>query len=370
MPQGVVMPATTFREILQIGVECNASDWHIREDSTVILRVDGSLREIEGFVPDKEFLDKAAREIATVKDMANYDEHGDADFAHSEDGVGRFRVNLHRQRGLMAFTFRHIKNKVPNLSGLGLPEVLLNIAGSERGIVLVTGTTGSGKSTTMACMLEYMNQNFNRHIITIEDPIEYYFRDQNCVFEQREVGMDTSSFNSALIHALRQDPDVIVVGEMRNRNSFDTALTAADTGHMVMSTLHTSNASQTIQRILDFYSEEERHQIRIALATNLRAIICQRLLPKASGKGVVPANEIMINTAIIRKLLEEDKLDRLPTAIETSTNEGMMSFDQCMLKLVNEGLVSEQLALEKATNPEKLRMNMQGIFLSSGALLG
>jgi len=361
------MAQTKFHDLLAAGVEAGASDWHIREDSTVVLRVDGELREIEGFIPDKEFLTAAVEEIATEKDLQTYDEHGDADFAHSEDDVGRFRVNLHRQRNLMALTLRHIKSKVPDLAKLGLPAVLQTVASKERGIVLVTGTTGSGKSTTLACMLEYMNTHFARHIITIEDPVEFSFTDRTSVFEQREVGMDTSSFQSALIHALRQDPDVVVVGEMRSRNSFDTALTAADTGHMVMSTLHTSNASQTIQRILDFYPDEERDQVRIALSVNLQAIICQRLLPKAIGKGVAPALEIMLNTPSVRKLLEENKLDKLPLAIESSTNDGMQTFDQCFLKLVNDGIITEDMALEKATNPEKLRMNLQGIFLSSGS---
>jgi len=237
--------------------------------------------------------------------------------------------------------------------------------------VLVTGTTGSGKSTTLAAMLEYMNNSYSRHIITIEDPIEYNFQDKCCVFEQREVGPDTSSFDSALIHALRQDPDVIVVGEMRHRRSFDTALAAADTGHLVMSTLHTSNASQSIQRILDFYEEAERKQIRLALASNLHAVISQRLVPRATGKGVAPANEIMIRTPVIRKLLEEDKLDKLAPAIEAGTQEGMMSFNQCLLKLCNDGIITEEVALDNATSPEQLRMNLRGIFLSSSsAILG
>ncbi len=365
------MAISNLREILQVGVEAGASDWHIRQDSTVVLRVSGELTEVEGFVPDYAFLSESLKQMCTERDLANYEEHGDSDFAHSEDDVGRFRVNLHRQRGLIALTFRHIKAQVPNFNNLGLPPVLQDIAAYERGIILVTGTTGSGKSTTLAAMLEYMNSTFGRHIITIEDPIEYHFEDRSCVFEQREVGPDTSSFDSALIHALRQDPDVIVVGEMRHRHSFDTALTAADTGHLVMSTLHTSNASQSIQRILDFYEEEERKNIRMALASNLVAIVSQRLVPKASGSGVAPANEVMIRTAIIRKLLEEDKLDKLPMAIEGGEHEGMMSFNQCLLKLVNAGTITEELALEKATNPEQLQMNLRGIFLNtSGSILG
>ena len=365
------MAVSDFRTVLETGVDAGASDWHIREGSTVIVRVDGQLTEIEGFVVTGEFLEKAVRQICSERDWSRYEEHGDADFAHAEDGIGRFRVNLHRQRNLMSLTLRHIKAKLPSVSDLNLPPVVEQIAAAERGIVLVTGTTGSGKSTTLAAMLEYMNTHQSRHIITVEDPIEYHYEDNLCVFEQREVGPDTSSFDSALIHALRQDPDVIVIGEMRHRDSFNTALAAADTGHLVMSTLHTSNAAQSVQRILDFYEEEERRQVRLALATNLHAIISQRLVPKAAGAGVVPAMEIMIRTPVIRKLLEEDKLDKLPNAIEGGKRDGMMSFNQCLLELVNKGLITEEMALEKATNPDQLRMNLKGIFLSSeGGILG
>jgi twitching motility protein PilT len=365
------MTVSKFQAILETGVQARASDWHIREDASVALRVDAGLVEIADFVPDKAYLEEAVNDILDERAKKMFDETGDADFAHYEEGVGRFRVNLHRQRGKMALTFRHIKAKIPNYKDLGLSNVLLEIASKERGIVLVTGTTGSGKSTTMACMLEYMNDTFARHIITIEDPIEFYFEDRTSIFQQRQVGSDTISFHSALIHALRQDPDVIMVGEMRDRDGFDTALTAADTGHMVMSTMHTSNASQTIHRILDFYSHEERDQIRMSLATNLTAIICQRLMPRAVGGGVVPALEIMCNTSTIRKLLEQDKLDKLPQAIEASTSEGMQSFNQCLLNLCNEGLITEQLALDKATNPEMLKMNLNGIFLGTdNAILG
>lgn len=364
------MAVSKLHEVLETGVQVGASDVHIREGSPVMLRVDKQLQEIADFVPSRDYLDQVLKEICTARDLAAYSEHGDADFAHYEDDVGRFRVNLHRQRSLIAMTLRHIKAKVPNLAQLGLPEVVLRIAEAERGIILVAGTTGSGKSTTMACMLEHMNENLSRHVITIEDPIEFHFVDKSSFFEQREVGMDTSSFDSALIHALRQDPDVIVVGEMRNRHSFDTALTAADTGHLVLSTLHTSNAPQSVQRILDFYQEEERNQVRQALATNLQAIICQRLIPRASGKGVAPALEIMINAPIVRKLLEENKLDKLHQAIAASSNDGMTTFDQCLLKMVNEGQITEEMALQKSTNREMLKMNLKGIFLSGNAILG
>lgn len=364
------MSVSKFRAILETGVQAGASDWHIREGATVALRVDARLVEIADFVVSKEFLHEAVHEITTEVSRKKYQDTGDADFAHAEDGIGRFRVNLHRQRNLMALTLRHIKDKVPDIQKLGLPEIIQKIAHTERGIILVTGTTGSGKSTTLACMLEFMNQHIPRHIITIEDPIEYNFVDKKCIFEQREVGLDCITFQSALVGALRQDPDCICVGEMRTRDSFDMALTAAQTGHLVMSTAHTSNASQTIRRILDLYPADEQKTVRLSLSQCLAAVICQRLMPRAVGKGVVPGLEVMINTPIIRKLLEEDKLDKLESAIEVSSGDGMMSFNQCLLKLVNEGLVTEECAMERATNPEALKMNLKGIFLSSGGVIG
>ena len=365
------MAKTKLRAILETGVQARASDWHIREGCTVVLRVDAQLVEISDYIVNTDFLHEAVKEISSPKDLKNYDETGDADFAHFEDGVGRFRVNLHRQRKLMCLTLRHVKAQIPDVGKLGLPEVILKIAEVERGIIIVTGITGSGKSTTMACMMEHMNTTSARHIITIEDPIEYTFEDKKCIFEQREVGLDCISFDSALIHSLRQDPDVISVGEMRRRESFDTAITAAQTGHLVMTTLHTQSASQTIQRLLDFYPHEERKQVRLSMATSLHAVICQRLMPRAVGKGVVPAVEVLINTPVVRKLLEEDKLDKLAPAIEGGTAEGMMSFNQCLFHLVNNGLITEEIALEKASNPEALRMNLRGIFLNTaGGIIG
>jgi twitching motility protein PilT len=233
--------------------------------------------------------------------------------------------------------------------------------------VFVTGTTGSGKSTTMAAMIAHLNSHKREHIITIEDPIEYTFKDNTCFIEQREVGLDAINFESALVHSLRQDPDVIVIGEMRNRETFETALTAAETGHLVISTLHTKDAAQSILRILDMYPSEEREPVRKSLSGALRAIICQRLPPKASGKGVVPANEILVNAPIVRKLIFENRLEKLGQAIEAGQEDGMMSFNVCLLRLVNDGLVSEETALQFSDNPQALRMNFKGIFLSDSS---
>ena len=361
---------TKLRAILETGVQARASDWHIRENHTVVLRVDAQLVEVADFVPDRKFLQEVMAEICDERAVKAFNETGDADLAHQEENVGRFRVNVHKQRNLISLSMRHVKDQVPDVHALGLPDIILKVAEMPRGIVLITGTTGSGKSTTLACMLEHLNQTRAEHIITIEDPIEYTFKDVNCIFEQREVGIDTQSFHKGLISALRQDPDTIVVGEMRDRASFDTALMAADTGHMVLTTLHTTNSPQTIQRILDFYPHEERQQIRMALATNLAAICCQRLMPRAVGKGVIPGLEVLINTPLVRKLVYEGQLEKLPNAIEAGQGEGMMSFNQCMLGLVNRGLITEETALEHASNPEALKMNLKGIFLSDGGIIG
>ena len=363
------MATTAFRDILELGVREGASDWHIREGSNVWIRVGGRLLEVEGFDISADFMARVVPQLCKPDQLEVFDRHGDVDFAHVEDGVGRFRGNLHRQRARTSITFRHVKPQVPEFGELGLPEIIQDIAREHRGIILVTGATGSGKSTTLGAMLEFMNNHAERHIITIEDPIEYDFKDRNCIFEQREVGHDTSSFASALKHALRQDPDVIVVGEMRDSESFDTALVAADTGHLVLSTLHTTTASQAIIRILDFYEEGERDSIRRALATNLRAIIAQRLVPR-NGGGVAPAMEIMLNTPIVKRLLWDGRLEKLPQAIETGEHDGMMTFNQSLLRLIQSGLVSEQAGLDASSRPEQLKMNLKGVFLSGGGIVG
>ena len=360
-----VRPASVLFDILKYAVENRASDLHIREDKYVRLRIDSKLVDTD-FMTDSVFFETAIKEILPAGKRGDYDERGDFDFAWEEEGIGRFRVNLHRQRGKHAFTFRHVKSKAPTVKEVGLPDILKTIMSARNGIIFITGTTGSGKSTTMAAMLDYVNNSREDHIITIEDPIEYTFQDNLCFFEQREVGLDAVSFDSALIHALRQDPDIIMVGELRNRTTFETALTAAETGHMVISTLHTKSAPQSLTRILDMYPIEERDAVRKGLSETLRAIICQRLAPKAGGKGVVPILEILINTPIVRKLIFDNKIDKLPQAISAGSEEGMMSFNKCLLEHVNNGDITEETAFKFSDNPQELKMNLKGIFLSDG----
>jgi twitching motility protein PilT len=293
------------------------------------------------------------------------EEQREIDFSYFVPNIGRFRTNLFQQRGQWCLAMRYVKTVVPSFEELGLLEQIKRVAESPRGIVLLSGSTGCGKSTTLAAMIEHINANFKKHIITLEDPIEYVFEDNQCVIEQREVGLDTLSFHHALKHVLRQDPDIIMIGEMRDSISFTAAMSAADTGHLVLSTLHTTNASQSINRILDFFKADEREQIRRQLAGTLQAVICQRMTNTIAG-GMTPALEILINTPTVKKLMEENRLDKLPAAIETGMDEGMLNFNQALFQLVRDGKVTEQEALSKATNPQALEMNFKGIFLDEG----
>ena len=292
-------------------------------------------------------------------------EEREIDFSYYIPNVGRFRTNLFQQRSQWCLAMRFVKTLVPSFEELGLLEQIKKVAESPRGIVLLAGSTGCGKSTTLAAMIEHINNNFKKHIITLEDPVEYAFEDNQSVIEQREIGLDTLSFHHALKHILRQDPDVIMIGEMRDDISFAAAMSAADTGHLVLSTLHTTNASQSITRILDFFKAEEREQIRRQLAATLRGVICQRMVTTVDDK-LTPALEILLNTPLVRKLIEENRLDKLPAAIETGTDDGMLTFNQSLFNLVKAGRVTEKEALAKASNPQALEMNFKGIFLDEG----
>lgn len=364
------MAKTALHSILQAGFEAGASDYHLREGHPVILRIDGRLNQLDvDFTPD--LIEQTLPQIATESIMERFRENGDADFAFTEDGVGRFRVNLHRERGRRAMALRFVKDEIPSAADLGMPPIVPKLAEEKNGIIFVTGTTGSGKSTTLGCMVEHINENDSRHIITIEDPIEFAFYDKGCVIEQREVGLDCISFESALIHAMRQDPDVLMIGEMRTRSTFETALAAAETGHLVMTTLHTRDAAQSIYRILDMYPQQEREAVCKSLSNTLHAVVCQRLLRRATGKGLVPALEVMINTPVVSRILGEMDLGKLERAIENGRPDGMITRNQHLLQLVNDGEITEEIALGASDNAKALEMNLKGIFLSSdGGILG
>lgn len=354
-----------FHRILKTAVEGGASDVHLKIATPVVFRINRQLIAIECPLPTLEWMNKVVEQIAPVHLKKRLEQEREIDFSYFVPSIGRFRTNLFQQRGQWCLAMRYVKTVVPSFDELGLLAQIRKIAESPRGIVLVAGSTGSGKSTTLAAMIEHINANFKKHIITLEDPIEYVFEDNQCVVEQREVGLDTLSFHHALKHVLRQDPDIIMIGEMRDSVSFTAAMSAADTGHLVLSTLHTTNASQSVNRILDFFKADEREQIRRQLAGTLQAVVCQRMVSTVAN-SMTPALEIMINTATVKKLIEENRLDKLPAAIETGTDDGMINFNQALFNLVKQGKVSEQEALSKASNPQALEMNFKGIFLDEG----
>ena len=354
-----------FHRILKLAVSGGASDIHIKIGTPIIFRISRQLVAIEAPIPTEEWMNNVVKNIVPSHLRKRLEDDREIDFSYHEHGTGRFRTNLFQQRGEFCLAMRAVKSTVPSFEELGLLETIKRIAELPRGIVLVAGSTGSGKSTTLAAMIEHVNSTSKRHIVTMEDPIEFVFEDNQSVIEQREVGLDTQSFDHALKHVLRQDPDVIMIGEMRDATSFGAAMSAADTGHLVLSTLHTTNASQSVGRILDFFKAEEREQVRRQLAGTLKAVICQRMVPTING-SMTPALEILINTSTVKKMLEENRLDKLSAAIETGMDDGMQSFNQALFQLVKDGKVSQKEALAKASNAQALEMNFKGIFLDEG----
>jgi len=279
---------------------------------------------------------------------------GDTDFACSFPEIGRVRVNIHRQRGSLAAAFRFFSAEIRTFQELHLPAKLTELAALPRGLVLVTGATGSGKSTTLAAIIQYMNNTSERHIITLEDPIEFLFSHKRCVIQQREIGRDSPSFAQALRHVVRQKPDVILVGEMRDRETIATALTASETGHLVLGTLHTNTAAHTLERIIDLFEAAQQAQIRTQLANTLQAVICQTLLPRRNAPGMIPAIEMMTMTPAVRRAIRDQETHLIPGMIETGNKSGMIALDRALANLVDAGAIAEQSAMAKAIDPEKL----------------
>ena len=352
-----------IRDILEKAVEKRASDIHIKTDQAASFRISGELLEATD-LPTLALADVQAivKEITPKHLLDVYENEHEIDFSHYEEGIGRFRVNIFNAQGIPVLALRHVKDKIPTFEELRLPESLSQIVKSKNGIILLSGTTGSGKSTTLAAMIGSINHTRPCRIITIEDPIEYVFTDDKAMITQREVGIDTLSFDAGLKNMMRQDPDVILVGEMRDAVSIRTAFLAAETGHLVLSTLHAGTADLAIPRIINVFPSYEQDNVRLALAANLRSVICQRLIPDVDG-GVIPAVEILINTPTVRKLLEQGRLNNLAAAIQGGREDGMQSFNHSVYDHIINGRISEAEGMATATNPEALRMNLQGIFL-------
>jgi twitching motility protein PilT len=357
-----------LNDILAIGVKAKGSDVHIKTGLPPIVRIDGRLHPIPNaprLTPDG--VSGMAAAIMNERQRKHFEENFEVDLSYGVPGLGRFRVSVYSQRGTVAMVFRAISMSVPSMEALNLPPILKKIALEERGLILVTGTTGSGKSTTLAAMIDYINENRSSNIITIEDPVEFLHRDKKSIISQREVGFDTLSFAGALKGALRQDPDVILVGEMRDHETIETALTAAETGHMVMSTLHTLDAAETVNRIISVFPPYHQRQVRTQLSSVIKGVVSQRLVPRAEGKGRVPAVEIMIGTARIRECIDDkDKTKQIPEAIAQGVvSYGMQSFDQSLMHLYSKKLITYEEALRQSSNPDDFALKISGISSTS-----
>ena len=353
-----------LNDILAMALKSNTSDIHIKAGLPAVFRIDGTLRPLPKAPRlTAEAVRSMCEGIMSDRQRATFEEVGEIDLAYGVPGLGRFRVNVFLQRNTVSAVFRAIPFKVATLDDLLMPQILKKIAQEQRGLVLVTGATGSGKSTTLAAMIDHINSHRTAHIVTVEDPIEYLHRDRKCIINQREVGFDTVGFAPALKSALRQDPDVILVGEMRDLETAETALAAAETGHLVLSTLHTIDAPETISRIISMFPPHQQRHIRLQLANVLKGVISQRLIPRREGQGRVAAVEVMISTARVRELIDDrEKTVQLKDAIAQGyTTYGMQSFDQALMDLVKREVITYEEALRQSSNPDDFKLKFSGI---------
>ena len=367
--QGLVQAAPAapgvfnFKAILQQMIQQNASDLHLKVGRPPTLRVNGDLAPLPLPPMKPEDLKSLAEQLMTPKQVKEFTENKEADFAIGVPGIGRFRVNVYQQRGTIAYALRSIPYQTKTVEELNLPTVIKDVALRPRGLVLVTGITGSGKSTALAAMVQHINEKRHANVITVEDPIEFLHRDINCHINQREVGTDTATFAAALRRVLRQDPDVIMIGEIRDLDTLDVALKASDTGHLVLSTLHTTDASSTINRVLSFYPPHQQNEVRFALSSALAAVVSLRLVPRVDRPGRVPAAEVLINTAAVADQIRDmTKSLNIPDLIKEGTVQyGMQSFDQSLMHWYTRGAISFESALFHATNPSEFALRIQGV---------
>ncbi len=362
MPPTVAPAPVSLAPLLRALIENSGSDLHIQSGEVPVGRIHGVLGRFElPPLSESDVLSLAREILGTDEKLAAFQSGRDDDAALALEGLGRFRANLFYQRGKPGLVLRVIGTRILTIDELDLPPILKTIALSNDGLVLVTGATGSGKSTTLAAMIDHLNASEARHIMTLEDPIEFVHENKLALVNQREIGLDTESFASGLKHVLRQDPDVILIGEMRDMESASVALTAAETGHLVFGTLHTQDAAESLERMINLFPTDRGHQVRMQLSLGIRAIVCQRLLGKAGG-GRIAAVEVLLNSPRIRKLILDGDTTKIPGAIQSSRNEGMQTFNQALTDLVKAGKVTEEEALGTSPKPDELRMNLKGVF--------
>ncbi len=356
-----------FRKILEEMIERRASDLHLKVGSRPTLRIDGTLYPMDLEPLSPKDLEGVVAQVLTPEQKEEFEHHREIDFAFGIAGLARYRSNFYYQRGTIAMAIRHVPLGVPAIEDLNLPPIVEQLALRPRGLVLVTGTVGSGKSTTLAAMVDSINRRLARNIVTIEDPVEFLHRDDKSLISQREVSLDTESFSDALRHILRQDPDVILLGEIRDIDTMSIALMAADTGHLVLSTLHTIDAAQTVNRIISFYPPHQHDEVRFLLANTLQAVISLRLIPRANSEGRVPAVEVMVATPTIQEyLMDSEKTMLIKAAIHEGVSQyGMQTFDQSLMKLYRDGLITLEEAIRASTSPTEFELRIRGIQSSS-----
>ncbi len=353
--------AINLNLLLKVTVQNKASDAHIRGDAPVYLRINGVITQINDSVMSSKEVEDMVFPLMNPRLRAIFNEKHEVDFSVDGAEIGRFRFNVYIQKARICVAIRHIPRKIPTFDELKLPvDSIKKLLANERGLILVTGITGSGKTSTLASMVEYLNQTWESHIITVEDPIEFIFADKKSIISQREVGTDTNTFVDALRAAMRQDPDIILVGEMRDLETTQAAITAAETGHLVFATLHTVNAVQTLSRIIDLYPPHQQSQVRMQLAETIKGIISQRLLPCSSG-GRIPAVEVLTGTAHIKKMIAENNLDAINQAIAKGGFYGMQSFNQALVALHKQGLAKLEDIIQAASNPDDVLLAIKGI---------
>lgn len=352
------MEKTRFIEILQYGKENKVSDVHLKVGSPPIVRIDGDLREASEEIIHPEDTIEILKEILTEEQYSVLEEYGEVDFSYSAEGIGRFRVNAYKQRGSYCLAMRMVNVEIPTLKQLGIPDSVEKLTELKSGLVLITGPTGSGKSTTLAAMIQKINMSRRCHILTLEDPIEYLFRNEQSIIGQREMGMDSKSFHRALRATLRQDPDVILVGEMRDLETIEIALTAAETGHLVLSTLHTLGAAKTIDRMIDAFEAHSKEQIRTQVASVLQGVVSQQLIQMKGGIGRIPACEIMIPNTAVRNLIREHKNHQILNVIQTGKSQGMTTMDDSLRMLYRQGYISKEAAVDYALDRDDVMKSL------------